>query len=108
MVSDVRTEAELIAEELHEFLQSMDPARARRELSQRFREHAESLRARIEVLLAEMKEEPRVCRISESLRNLAEHLEEVGREGLALRRDFMWNAGKFERIQPAYAALVAA
>ena len=79
MLSDVRTEAELIAAELHDLLQAMDPAQARRELSQRFRDHAEVLRTRIESLLAEMKEEPHVSRLGESLRNLAAHLDEVCR-----------------------------
>ena len=109
MATDVRTEAELIAAELHELLQSMDPARARRELAQRFREHADVLRTRIEVLLAEMKEEPRVCRLRESLRSLAEHLEEVRERGPITAERFHVECRQVrERMQPAYASLVAA
>lgn len=109
MASDVRTEAELIATELHEFLQSADPSRARRELANRFRDNAEVLGARIEKLLAEMKEEPRVSRLGESLRTLAERLNEVRDRAPDTAERFQSECHQIrERIQPSYAALVAA
>jgi dolichol kinase len=110
MPQTFQTEGEAIAVELHALLNQLDPARWKKDMTQRLEDRLQSLALRMEESAARWEglaeRDERIRRVGEGVQQMAELLREK-REAMALRRE-RWQEEMEElrvRLQPAYARL---